>query len=55
MNRAWHEAHPMPKNATLDQRVEWHLEHAKECACRDLPESVKAELARRASAALARK
>lgn len=47
MNRAWHEAHPMPKKATLDERVAWHVEHARECACREIPASIKAELARR--------
>jgi len=47
MNRAWHEAHPMPKHATLDERVAWHVEHARECACREMPASIQAELVRR--------
>lgn len=54
MNKAWHEAHPMPKNPTLDQRVAWHVEHSQNCGCRDLPESVKAELERRGLAIPAR-
>jgi hypothetical protein len=29
LNREWHSSHRMPKNATLDQRIEWHLEHKK--------------------------
>lgn len=37
----------MPKNATLDQRVRWHLEHAVECACRDIPDRIIAELRKR--------
>jgi len=37
----------MPPNATLDQRVAWHLEHAEACACRPMPRTVVEELARR--------
>jgi len=37
---------------TLDQRVEWHLEHEKQCGCReDVPRTVRAELERRAAQA----
>jgi hypothetical protein len=25
INATWHRAHPMPKNPTVDQRIEWHL------------------------------
>ena len=32
----------MPKNASLDQRIEWHLEHLKHCNCRS---SIPAKLA----------
>jgi hypothetical protein len=45
MNRAWHEAHPMPPKATLQQRVEWHIAHQAACGCRDLPEDVKEAIA----------
>ena len=34
MNARWHDAHPMPPRATLDQRVAWHVAHAKACGCR---------------------
>jgi diphthamide synthase (EF-2-diphthine--ammonia ligase) len=37
----------MPENATLAQRVTWHLAHAAACACREMPRSVQKELARR--------
>lgn len=37
VNAEWHGAHPMPKNPTLEQRLEWHLEHQKHCACRPIP------------------
>jgi len=49
-NSAWHAAHRLPASATLDQRVRWHQAHAAACACRDIPKSVRAELARRSRA-----
>jgi len=45
LNREWHLAHRMPKNATLEQRIAWHIEHKKNCACRDIPEKLKMEMA----------
>ena len=48
LNRAWHEAHRMPPRATLDQRVKWHKDHLKHCACRtDLPPAIAAEIEKR--------
>ncbi|BCP55075.1 hypothetical protein K32_36920 [Kaistia sp. 32K] len=47
LNAAWHEAHPMPRNPTLDQRVDWHLAHAANCGCRAVPRRIAEELARR--------
>jgi hypothetical protein len=47
LNAAWHRAHPMPKNATLDQRIAWHIEHARHCACRPIPEKLMEEIGRR--------
>jgi hypothetical protein len=44
MNASWHRTHPMPKRAGLDQRVRWHLAHAKACACRPLPTSIRRAL-----------
>ncbi len=44
INEAWHRAHPMPKNATLDQRIAWHVAHAKACDCRDIPAGVRAAM-----------
>jgi hypothetical protein len=37
INKAWHEAHKLPRNATLEQRLEWHLSHAFNCGCREMP------------------
>jgi hypothetical protein len=41
INREWHEKHRMPPNATTQQQIEWHLEHAKHCSCRPIPEKLK--------------
>jgi hypothetical protein len=46
LNAAWHRTHPMPARPTLAQRVRWHLAHAKHCACRPIPGTVRAELRR---------
>ena len=31
----------MPKNPSLQQRIDWHLEHHKNCGCRELPSKLK--------------
>ena len=40
MNKEWHRANEMPKNATFEQRVEWHKEHIANCACRTAPPEI---------------
>lgn len=47
INKEWHLAHPMPKKATLEQRIEWHLEHHKNCHCREIPPRLVEEIKRR--------
>jgi hypothetical protein len=37
----------MPKDATLDQRVAWHMAHAEVCSCREMPESISSEIEKR--------
>ncbi len=44
INKEWHEAHPMPEKATIAQRIEWHLEHVKNCNCRPMPEKLKMQM-----------
>lgn len=39
-NKSWHEQHRMPKNPTLQQRIDWHLAHARACGCRPIPASL---------------
>jgi len=45
INAEWHRAHRMPKNPTLEQRLEWHREHARNCDCRQPPPKLAALLA----------
>jgi len=47
VNKQWHETHKMPKHPTLQQRVDWHLEHAKNCGCRAIPGTVLREMEKR--------
>ncbi len=44
INRAWHADHLMPRNATAQQRLEWHLEHAEVCGCRKLTDQMRERL-----------
>jgi len=46
-NARWHAAHRMPANASLNERVKWHVAHAAHCACRPMPATVVAEIERR--------
>jgi len=41
LNRDWHLKNKMPENPTLEQRIEWHRGHAKNCDCRKAPENLK--------------
>lgn len=47
INKEWHLAHPMPKNPTMDQRIAWHLEHARHCGCRKIEGKLKMEMEQR--------
>ena len=47
INKEWHLANLMPVNPTLDQRVEWHLNHSKNCQCRKLEGQILEEIKKR--------
>ena len=47
INAAWHLKNKMPQKATLEQRIKWHLEHAKNCECRPIPEKLLTEMKKR--------
>ena len=44
LNREWHRLHRMPPRATREQRIKWHVAHARACGCREVPGSIKAEV-----------
>ncbi len=48
INADWHRTHRMPKNPTTEQRIAWHVEHAKACSCRPIPDKLAALIAARA-------
>ncbi len=37
----------MPLNAKFEQRIEWHIENAKYCACREMPLKIQEEIKKR--------
>lgn len=47
INKKWHLKNRMPKNATLNQRIQWHVDHARECACRPIPKNIQNKLLER--------
>jgi len=48
LNADWHKNNRMPKNPTLQQRIDWHIEHQKNCDCRPgLPEKLREEMIKR--------
>jgi hypothetical protein len=47
LNRDWHHRNPMPRPATFDDRLRWHLAHELACACREMPPAIRREAERR--------
>lgn len=47
INKVWHGQNRMPKNASDKERIQWHVDHARECGCRDIPPKIKTALAER--------
>lgn len=47
INKEWHLNHLMPKKATIEQRIIWHIEHAQECGCREIPAMILREIKKR--------
>lgn len=46
-NTRWHARHRLPTNPTLDQRVQWHMEHARRCPCPSQDEDILEDLKKR--------
>ena len=41
LNKEWHLRHPMPENPTLEERIAWHIDHARHCGCREMPANIR--------------
>jgi hypothetical protein len=37
INKEWHLANKMPKNPTEEEKITWHVTHAKNCSCWPIP------------------
>ncbi len=44
INKEWHLKNKMPKNPTSEERINWHIAHAKNCTCREMPDSIRKEI-----------
>jgi hypothetical protein len=44
INREWHALHKLARNASMEERLHWHLQHAANCGCRDMPDTIRREL-----------
>jgi len=44
MNAEWHQHNVMPKKAKIDQQIAWHIQHARHCACRPIPDKLMGEI-----------
>ncbi len=44
LNKEWHLKNKMPEKPTFEERVKWHLEHVKHCACRPIPAKLAEEM-----------
>lgn len=47
INKLWHKKNPMPPKASLSQKMQWHVDHARECGCRPIPKNIEAKLKER--------
>ncbi len=47
INKTWHEHNKMPRNASVEERIRWHLVHQKYCACRPIPAKLMTEIRKR--------
>ena len=43
-NKDLHAKNRMPKNASMEQRIRWHEDHARICGCRPIPPTVRAAI-----------
>jgi hypothetical protein len=46
-NADWHARHKLPPNPALEQRLKWHIEHARRCPCSLDDDDIRGELMNR--------
>jgi hypothetical protein len=44
LDAEWHRLHELPPHPTREQRIDWHVHHARACGCGTLPETIRAEV-----------
>ena len=44
LNVEWHKEHRMPAKATANDRLAWHVDHAKHCLCRPFTKAMREKL-----------
>jgi len=44
INREWHAMHKLHRNASIEERLHWHVQHAANCGCREIPPNIWREL-----------
>ncbi len=49
LSKQWHDEHPMPKQPSVEQRIEWHIAHQQNCSCRGIPAKLALEIKKRSS------
>ena len=47
INKEWHLKNKMPKNPSMDQRIQWHTEHQEHCSCRKISGKLLQEMKKR--------
>ena len=46
-NDDWHSKNSLPPNSTIKQRVQWHIEHARNCPCPSMDADILEEIKKR--------
>jgi hypothetical protein len=47
INKEWHLKNKMPENASIDERIKWHLAHQQNCQCRKIEGELAEEMKKR--------
>ncbi|MDA3836189.1 MAG: hypothetical protein PF542_01065 [Nanoarchaeota archaeon] len=47
INIRWHSAHKLSAEPTVEEKIEWHRVHEKNCDCTPFPKKLKDEAASR--------